>query len=660
LKTRPARGLPHETTPWSGDQLDVLDASPNAIVAVDEGGKIRYANAETERAFGHTAAQLLGKRIEVLLPERLRNLHARHRMDFAGHRVGRPLGIGLDLVGRRRDGHEFPVEISLTPLETPDGPVVFATIIDITPRKAAEAALADSELRFRTVLEASPNAVVAIDTSGRVAYANPQVEQTFGYTRDEIVGFPVEMLLPERIADRHVAHREGFLAHPVARPMGIGLDLWARRKDGSEFPVEISLSPVDAAEGPRVFATIVDISARKAAESQLLQAQKLESIGRLAGGIAHDFNNMLFAINGNAEMLGQDLAAASGRAFDIGGALESLDAIRHAADRAAALTSQLLDFSRQRVVNPRVVDVNAAVQAIAPMLQRLIGEQIGLVLDLRATSGRIRADPSQLDQILLNLVINARDAMPGGGVVRVQSTDTDFDERDGALHAIPSAGRYVLLTVSDTGVGMDAETRDRIFEPFFTTKGQGKGTGLGLATIYGIVRQAGGHIWLYSEPGQGSVFRLFFPAVSEAVTLEDRPQATTETTGTGTILLVEDDPSVREMTTKVLARAGYDVIAVPDATHAMEMIEKLADPPDVLVTDVVMPGMSGIALAEEIFSRYPALGVVLLSGYTAETLDLTRAMDRGAAFVEKPVTVSELLAAIRRVQPKPAPRRGRA
>jgi hypothetical protein len=497
------------------------------------------------------------------------------------------------------------------------------------------------------VLEASPNAIVAADERGRLTYANPQVESTFGYASAEIIGEPIELLLPERLANLHLAHRKDFLAHPVARPMGIGLDLAGRRKDGSEFPVEISLSPVETADGLEVFATVVDITARRAMQNQLLQAQKLESIGRLAGGIAHDFNNMLFAIRGYSEILAEDLSPDRDGRFDFDGALRSVAAIASAADRASLLTSQLLAFSRRQIMTPRVIDVNAGVRGVEPMLRRLIGENLRLVLHLDPSAGRVRVDPGQLDQVLVNLVVNARDAMPGGGTVTIQTANVVFDEPYTLEHFDVKAGPFVLVAVSDTGVGMDRETREHIFEPFFTTKEQGKGTGLGLATIYGIVHQAAGHIWLYSEPGLGSTFKLYFPLVDTAVEDEGAEAMPEPPVMAGTVMVVEDEPAVRDMTTLLLGRAGYEVISVADATEALARMDELAEPIDVLVADVIMPDMSGLELAEKVMDRSPQVRVVLLSGYTAETLDLGRVIERGATFVPKPISSGGLLRAIR-------------
>ena len=381
--------------------------------------------------------------------------------------------------------------------------------------------------------------------------------------------------------------------------------------------------------------------AHKAAENQLLQAQKLESIGRLAGGIAHDFNNMLFAIHGYAEILTQDLVSTDPAHVDPDALLTSVNSISRAAERAAALTAQLLAFSRQQIVTKEVIDINAAVTTIEPMVRQLIGEQMRLVVKLDPAAGHVLADGGQFEQIIVNLIVNARDAMPEGGTVTIESGNAVFDESPLPRQAAMAPGSYVFLAVTDTGSGMDRATREHIFEPFFTTKDVGKGTGLGLATTYGIVHQAGGQIVVYSELGRGSAFKLYFPRIdAPAATRPFVPVAVV--IGSGTVMVVEDDPVVRDVTTLLLRRAGYDVLPVADGTEAIATAE-LAQPIDVLVTDVIMPRLSGIDLAGQMMDSYPLMGVVLLSGYTAETLDLERVTARGATFVSKPVGSSQLL-----------------
>ena len=386
--------------------------------------------------------------------------------------------------------------------------------------------------------------------------------------------------------------------------------------------------------------------AGKAAENQLLQAQKVESLGRLAGGIAHDFNNLLFAVHGYAELLTQDLGSKDAVRLDPDRLLLSVNEISRAAERATALTAQLLAFSRRQIVTMNVLDVNAAVAKIEPMVRQLIGEDLQLVVSLDASAGHICADGGQIDQIIVNLVVNARDAMPDGGTVTIESGNAVFDDAAARGQGGATPGSYVFLAVRDTGVGMDPTTRDHFFEPFFTTKVVGRGTGLGLATTQGIVTQAGGHISVDSEPGNGSSFILYFPRVEGAV--DERPAVpVVKLVGAGRVLVAEDDPAVRDITTRFLERAGYDVHAVADGTEAMAAAEQ-APPFDVLVTDIVMPNMSGIQLAERMMDEYPRVGVVLLSGYTTESLELRHATERGATFLLKPVTSTQLLQAVLR------------
>ena len=507
-----------------------------------------------------------------------------------------------------------------------------------------------SGAKYRGLLEAAPDAMVVVDQRGEIVLLNLQAEKQFGYRRDELVGQPVTNIIPVGFAERIVADDLRSAADALGQQIGTGIELVALRRDGSEFPIEIMLSPLESADGVLVTAAIRNISVRKQAEEQLLQAQKLESIGRLAGGIAHDFNNMLFVINGHAEMLDQDLAPGRRAGLDLDETLGKVRAIREAGERAARLTAQLLAFSRQQVISPTVLDLNAAVDGLEPMVRQLIGENMRLVVRLGDTAGKIRADAGQLDQILVNLVVNARDAMPDGGTVTIETGNVAVVEPNAGEHLDLRPGPYALVVVSDTGVGMDRATRDHIFEPFFTTKELGKGTGLGLATAYGIVRQAGGHIWVYSEPGVGSTFKLYFPRVDPLGSTDGPGISPLPAPGAGTILVVEDEPAVREMTTQMLTRSGYRVIALADGPEALARLARLEEPIDVLVTDVIMPHMSGISLAATVMDEFPTVGVVMLSGYTAETLNLERVTTRGAAFVSKPVAFGQLVDAVERAR----------
>jgi len=484
--------------------------------------------------------------------------------------------------------------------------------------------------------------MLGIDDNGLIIYVNAQVSVMFGYDADELIGQSIEVLLPQRFRAAHVRERHRFVDAAASRPMGMGLELAGLRKDGSELPVEISLASVELQDGRAVFASIVDISARKSLEGQLLQAQKMESLGRLAGGIAHDFNNMLFAIKGYADLLADDVSTNLPSELKRGDMLESLQAISATADRAAALVGQLLAFSRKQVVNPEVIDLRVAVSSLEPMLRPLIGEHVRLAVRPAPGTGQVRMDPSQFDQIVVNLVVNARDALPAGGVITIETGNVVFDAAYAVKRFEVVPGEYVMVSVSDNGTGMDPETQEHVFEPFFTTKEVGKGTGLGLATIYGVVRQAGGHVWLYSELGRGTTFKVYLPRV-DGVAIHPAIAPLSASAGSGqTILVVDDEPTVRELSRKVLERAGYRIVASPDPLQALAAVQDRSVEPDLILTDVVMPGMSGPDLARKIRDILPHVAVVLLSGYTSDRLDIADLIASGARFELKPLTPRDL------------------
>jgi nitrogen-specific signal transduction histidine kinase/ActR/RegA family two-component response regulator len=401
------------------------------------------------------------------------------------------------------------------------------------------------------------------------------------------------------------------------------------------------LSPLENADGILVTAAIRDISARRAAEERLLVSQKMEAVGQLAAGIAHDFNNLLTAIHGFGELLGGSLPDGDPRRADLG-------EIMRAADRASELTRQLVAFSRRQILRPRVLDPAEVVEGIAPMLRRLMGEHIALVTHTEPDLGRVMADPSQLEQVLLNLAVNARDAMPEGGELTIETANVESDAEYPGNHAELSPGPYVLLAISDTGEGMDPETKARAFEPFFTTKEPGKGTGLGLATVYGIVKQSLGSIYLSSEPGRGTTFKVYLPrvaeeatAVAETVTL--RPAAT----GTETILLVEDNAAVRTFARRVLESQGYMVLEAACSAEALPLAASQSGSLDLLVTDVVMPGMQGPQLAQQLRAVRPDMPVLYVSGFTEDSVIAQGIQKREVAFLPKPFTAEALGHAVR-------------
>jgi two-component system cell cycle sensor histidine kinase/response regulator CckA len=393
-----------------------------------------------------------------------------------------------------------------------------------------------------------------------------------------------------------------------------------------------------------------EVAERKRLETQLLQAQKMEAIGRLAGGIAHDFNNLLTAILGYADLMLTDLAAAAPLRQEI-------QAIQLAGERAAALTRQLLAFSRQQVLQPELLDLNTIVVILSQLLRRLIGEDIELITLLGPDLGWVKADPGQIEQVVLNLAINARDAMPHGGTVTIETANVELDANYARQHVGVKAGSYVLLAISDTGLGMDAETQSRIFEPFFTTKELGKGTGLGLAMVHGIVYQSGGHIGVYSEVGHGTTFKIYLPRAEERETVaRPQPARARAPTGSETILLVEDDPSVRELAHTLLRRYGYAVLEAANGAAALELAQHYLGPIDLVITDVVMPGgLSGPQLVQQLVAQRPRLKVLYMSGYTDNAIVHHGVLDSDLAFLQKPFTPEVLARKVREVLDRAVP-----
>src|ERR1039457_741196 len=493
------------------------------------------------------------------------------------------------------------------------------------------------------LLESAAQAIIAIHRDGKIVLANRKAEEMFGYPREELLGSSIELLLPESRRSAHGREREEYFARPRVRPMGVGMDLAGRRRDGSEFPVEVSLSHIDTREGLFAIAFVSDISQRKRLEEQLVHAQKMEAMGRLAGGVAHDFNNMLTVIPGYNRMILDELSPLD----PLRGNAEE---ILKAADRAAALTNQLLAFSRRQIMRPYVLNVNAVLGGTQKMLRRLIGEDIQLDLKPARDVGNIRADPVHIEQAIVNLAVNARDAMPTGGRITIESANVHLDETYTRTHPGVQPGEFVMIAVSDTGHGMDAETRRRIFEPFFTTKERGKGTGLGLATVYGMVKQSGGDIWVYSEIGKGSTFKLYFPRVSVPISESDAGDTEQpRDLATETILVVEDEKAVRELTIKMLGRLGYTVLSAPGGAEAVEISRSHPGHIALLLTDVVMPNMSGRQLADILSGTRPGMKVLYLSGYTENTVVHHGVLERGVDFLPKPFSREILAGKIREI-----------
>jgi PAS domain S-box-containing protein len=500
-----------------------------------------------------------------------------------------------------------------------------------------------SEDMVLALLESASQGIISIDRHGRIVLVNRRAEEMFGYSREEMLGAQIELLLPESRKHTHHKQRDEYFQHPRTRPMGIGMDLSGRRKDGKEFPLEVSLSTIQTEEGSFAIAFVSDISQRKMLEEQLNHAQKMEAVGRLAGGVAHDFNNMLTVISGYNRMMLDDLSPLD----PLRGNAEE---ILKAADRAAALTNQLLAFSRRQIIRMRVLNPNTVLASTEKMLRRLIGEDVQLVLETAPDLSNIRADPGHIEQAIVNLAVNARDAMLDGGRITIETANVYLDENYTRTHLGVSPGEFVMIAVSDTGHGMDSETRRHIFEPFFTTKERGKGTGLGLATVYGMVKQIGGDIWVYSEVGKGTTFKLYFPRVSDPVT-DSAPADTTSMTSptSETVLVVEDEKAVRDLTVKIMRQLGYHVLAAASGAEAIEVSRSHTGHIALLLTDVVMPNMSGRQLADVLIPSRPGLKVLYLSGYTENTVVHHGVLDEGVDFLPKPFSREVLAKKIREI-----------
>jgi len=504
-----------------------------------------------------------------------------------------------------------------------------------------------SEERFSAVAESAIDAIISADARGRILSWNKSAETMFGYAPEEIVGQPLARLVPQH----YRAALERGLAHDVAteQPCVIGhtMEVEGLRKDRSEFPVDLALSSWRTEEGLFFSAIIRDITERKSLEEQLRQSQKMDAIGRLAGGVAHDFNNLLTAILGYGGLIGQGLP-------DGHPTRKRAEEIVKAATRAASLTRQLLTLSRGQVLEPTVLNLNAVVADMGEMLRRLIGEDIEVVISFAPALSPVKADAGQMEQVILNLAINARDAMPRGGCLTIETANVRLDHTYARGHVDITPGPYVMVAVSDTGCGMGAETQSHIFEPFFTTKGLGQGTGLGLATVYGIVKQSGGAIGVYSEVGRGSTFKIYVPRVAGGVELHGPTRPVELARGSERILLVEDETTVRDLSASLLKASGYTMLEASDPSQALALLARDDEPIDLMVTDIVMPGMSGPDLASRLGGPRPEMKVLYISGYAGSHVTHDSALPPGSAFLPKPFTPEALTRKVREVLDQPA------
>ncbi|MDZ4258671.1 MAG: PAS domain S-box protein [Gemmatimonadales bacterium] len=609
-----------------------LDAIPDLLFEVGLDGRYyAYHSLGTDLA---PPEKFLGKMVSDVLPPSAADvcMAALREANEKGLSIGKHFELQLP---HGRSWFEFTVSRKFA--AAGQEPRFIVLLRDITERIRAEA-----EIRLQSAaLNAAANPIVITDRSGTIVWINAAFTKCTGYGAGEAIGMNPRDLVKSGVHDR--AFYKNLWDTVLAGNVWHG-EMTNRRKDGSLYPEDQTITPVkdDHGEVTHFIAIKQDLTEEKQLRTQFLQAQKMESVGRLAAGIAHDLNNLLTVINATADLASTTLSEDDPLRTD-------LQDIHRAGDRAAALTRQLLAFSRKEIVKPDVLDLSTVVADLQGMLPRLIGEDIGVVVVPAKELGSVLADRGQIEQVILNLAVNARDAMPTGGTLTITTQDVELDEAFAARHPSVVSGPHVMLAVSDTGVGMDEATRMRIWEPFFTTKEPGKGTGLGLSTVYGIVKQSGGSIWVDSELGRGTTFTIYLPRVEKVAQQRQPTRSAMPVHGTETILIVDDEEALRRVATRIVESAGYTVLTAANGGEALRLLECHDGPVHLMLTDVVMPGMSGTDLAARIVDTRPQMKVLYTSGYTDDAILQRGVLNAAMHFIHKPYTMAELTRKVREV-----------
>lgn len=620
-----------------------IEASGEVIFMTDREGTITFVNPRFVEVYGYQPAEVIGRVTPRILkggqtaPEEYVGLW----QSLLNKQV-----VTREFVNRTKDGRLLQIESSANPILSETGELVgfLAVQRDVTARTQMESALRESEARYRLLAEAAQDNIYILNRELIFEYVNMATARTLGLSVDDVIGKRLDQLLPPAVVDlarpkltqvfetNQPYHDEDLV------PLSSG-DVWM-----STWRVPIARG---GGKTEAILGVSRDVTKHKRLEAQYVQAQKMEAIGRLAGGVAHDFNNLLTAILGYAGLLLEEFGADDPRQADV-------QEIIKAGQSAASLTRQLLAFSRRQVLQPAVLSLNDVVRDCQKMLGRMIGEDVAIVLDLAADLEAVMADPGQLEQVMMNLAVNARDAMPHGGRLTIKTENVEIDQSQGHIRGI-SSGRYVLLAMTDTGSGISPEVRAHLFEPFFTTKGPGKGTGLGLATVYGIVEQSHGCIWADSEPARGATFTILLPPIQPTVkpVHQQAPTEPESLAGSETILLVEDHADVRDLVCRTLQRFGYRVLTADSAEAAPDLCKREGNTVDLLITDVVLPGLSGPALADQLKAQWPQLRTLLISGYT-DSIVRCEIVDGRRLFLQKPFTPEALARKVRMVLNSPA------
>ena len=613
----------------------IVESATVGMWMIDAEGRTTFMNPHMAEILGLDVAEAMRTPfIELIPPEdrALVNQRLSQRKDGARDAYEQRF--------RRRDGSTRLLWMEVTPLHDQLGRYdgVIGIVTDITDRRQAEEALLGSEARYRLTFDKSPMSKWLYDVETlRFIDVNDAAVRDLGYSRDELLSMTLKDVRPPEDFAAHLAPERG--GEPAGRP-GIGRLV---KKNGDIIQVEITKHALTIGGRACRLTVARDVTERVRLEEQLRQSQKMEAVGRLAGGVAHDFNNVLSVILSYCDLLLADLKSNEPMREDI-------EEMRRAGERASALTRQLLMFSRQQVITPTVLNLNDVLTSMDKLLQRILGADVDLVSLPARSLGQVRADRNSLEQVIMNLVVNARDAMPRGGKLTMETANVVLDQAYADAHLGVKPGPHVMLAVTDTGTGIDNAILHRIFEPFFTTKEQGKGTGLGLATVFGVVQQSGGSVWVYSEVGEGTTFKVYLPRVDDEVDVARPPELRPSSRpGSGTILLVEDDDQVRVVVRGILRRGGYHVIDAQNAGEALLRAEDHRGTIDLLLTDVVMPQMSGPALAKRLGAARPGMKVLCMSGYTDDSVVRHGVLDAHIAYLQKPVTPDTLLAKVREV-----------
>jgi len=633
----------------------ISDSALDAIIMMDAGGRIAHWNPAAERMFGYSHSEAMGRGVhDILVPPQYREAAERGVAHFVASGQGNAIGKTLELEALRKDGTQFPVEIAINGIQIDGQWRAVAIVRDTTYRRRTEEALRESEIMYRTIFDSSRDAVMTLTPEEGFFSGNAATVELFGCQDEaEFTSCGPADHSPERQPDNTLSTVKAQKMMAIAMKEGSHFFEWThKRRDGSEFPATVLLTRVDLGYRTFLQATVRDITEQKKAEAalkkmheELRHSQKMEAIGELAGGTAHEFNNLLQAIGGYTRFAMQGLSPEDQRCHD-------LEQVLKAHDRAATLTKQLLGFGRRQVLRQEAVCPNKVVAELADMLRPLIGEDIELEVFLDEDMGTIQADPGVLQQMLLNLCLNARDAMPGGGCLTVRTANVLLDGAYCKVHPDSTPGKYVQLSVSDTGCGMSAEARERIFEPFFTTKEVGEGTGLGLAMVYGAVQQHHGTICVYSEPGDGTTFKIRLPveedpAMDFSATLAEPPAAVEG--GRETILVADDEPMIRQLALRILKKAGYATLTAADGEEAVRVFEENADNVSLLLLDVMMPRMKGHDTYHRIKTIRPDIQAIFCTGYDPESNQAGSIRDDGLVMIEKPFDPNHLLKTVRQV-----------